>query len=100
MSTATLPGRPTRVPDLARVLLGGPELRGAACAARAPLWDDRVSGRETGRDRTDRHRAAITICHSCPVRVPCLERRLEDPTLGAGVYGGRVFRREPAGVAA
>lgn len=87
MSAPTRPG----ATGLASVLFGGPELRGAACAARAPLWDDHTDGRETDRDRKTRHRTAITVCGDCPVRTACLRNRLANPRLGGGVWGGHLF---------
>lgn len=80
--------------DFCGVLAAGPQLRGAACAGiDAHLFDDRLdqSPPETITDRDQRHQRAIDTCHGCPVRAPCLQMRVEDPSLGAGVFGGQVF---------
>lgn len=56
-TTATLPRRlprPAGTPDLvdlASVLVADPDLRGAACAASAPMWEGWADGRETARER-------------------------------------------------
>lgn len=97
--TATIPGThlwPADPPDLSTVLLTGPDLRGAACAGpHAHLWDDALDGyqrrRENDTNRAERHQSAIDTCRECPVLEQCLQARFDDPTLGAGVYGGRLF---------
>ncbi|MGH3882880.1 MAG: hypothetical protein ACRDRC_05685 [Pseudonocardiaceae bacterium] len=72
----------------------GPDLPHAACKGQVPtlgpLWDDRVSG-EIPDERTTRHQQATAICRTCPELNACHQARITDPTLGAGIWGGRLF---------
>jgi predicted nucleic acid-binding Zn ribbon protein len=74
----------------------GPELTGAACKGRGPLWDENLDPQEPAVVREDRHRAAIDICRvACPIRVECLATRTAEPSLGGGIYGGQLFATTP-----
>lgn len=90
--------KPTSAVDFCGVLLTGPPLPGAACAGTdAHLWDDRLDQTppESPTARDQRHQLAIETCQKCPVRAECLQKRLNDPTLGKGVFGGQVFDSDP-----
>lgn len=81
----------------------GPDLPGAACKGRAPLFDDWREHRtekgtfrpETATERVERHARAIEICGVCPIRAACLEERLAQPALGAGIWAGQLFGHGP-----
>lgn len=47
-----------------------PTLSRAACAGRAPLFDDEIDG-ETAEQREARHHSATSICRNCPVQREC-----------------------------
>lgn len=70
----------------------GPELTGAACKGRGPLWDENLDPQEPAAVREERHRAAIDVCWlACPIRVECLATRTTTPSLGGGIWGGELF---------
>lgn len=58
-----------------------PTLSGAACAGRAPLFDDEIDG-ETAEHREARHHIATSICRSCPVQPECRAAASEHHALG------------------
>ncbi|MEV0078053.1 WhiB family transcriptional regulator [Nocardia neocaledoniensis] len=68
--------------------LGDDRLDGAACSARAPLFDAEVDG-EDDDDRRYRLDAAARICHSCPVLVDCNRVARELGADAIGVWAGR-----------
>jgi hypothetical protein len=94
--SAPIPARhpwPTHSPI--RLLLDTPTLEGAACKGQAPLWDGHLDTPETPQARRERHQQALEICRTCPVKRACLERRRAYPSLGDGVWGGRLFETTP-----
>lgn len=69
-----------------------PRLEGAACAGRAPWFDEFVDG-ETTTARTARLDAARTICGTCPVRIACATAATEHQS--TGIWAGQL--RNPTG---
>lgn len=65
----------------------GPALPGAACAGRAPLFDDVLPG-ETPDARQERHRLAARTCRACPALAVCRDRLPRLPARTSGVYAG------------
>ncbi|MDZ7917590.1 MAG: WhiB family transcriptional regulator [Rhodococcus sp. (in: high G+C Gram-positive bacteria)] len=61
--------------------LADPTLSGAACAGRAPLFDDEIVG-ETAERREARHRIATSICGRCPVQPQCRAAAGDHHALG------------------
>ncbi|MGS2805958.1 WhiB family transcriptional regulator [Nocardia sp. MW-W600-9] len=68
--------------------LADDRLDGAACTARAPLFDAVVDG-EDDDDRLYRLIAAARICHDCPVLVACNRIARELGADAIGVWAGR-----------
>ena len=65
-----------------------PNLFGAACAGKAPLFDGRGKG-ESWAAAEDRHDQARVICRTCPVQRSCAQALLDLP-LGQrhGIWAG------------
>lgn len=85
-------------PVVALPTLLGPELMGAACKGRGPLWDENLDPQEPSAVREERHRAAVDVCWlACPIRVECLATRIAEPSLGGGVWGGQLFAGTSSG---
>ncbi|MHD0278842.1 WhiB family transcriptional regulator [Rhodococcus aetherivorans] len=72
-----------------------PRLTGAACAGRAPLFDEHIDG-ELELDRHARLDAARHICHGCRVQSACRAAALEQDH-PAGVWAGRLRNHNPQG---
>jgi WhiB family redox-sensing transcriptional regulator len=67
----------------------GPALPGAACAGRAPRFDDAIDG-ETPKQRRARLVSAAEVCEPCPVRARC--NRIADAIPAAvGVWAGSLY---------
>lgn len=62
-----------------------PALSGAACAGRAPLFDDEIDD-ESAEQREARHHVAASICRSCPVQPGC--RAAAGDHYALGVWAG------------
>lgn len=62
---------PAWLPMLRRARLTDPRLSDAACSGKAPMFDTDPLPGETPTDTTNRHAAAIQICHQCPVLASC-----------------------------
>ena len=73
----------------------GPALPGAACKAKAPLFDNRVD-KETADQRDQRHADAIELCLSCPVFNQC-KPGPDDDGIWRGTLYDRKQRRCPCG---
>lgn len=78
----------TACPKAIGVLAGlvDPRLTGAACAGRAPLFDDQLDG-EYDDDREYRLGAAARICRGCPVLALCGTAANEHPARGVWGWG-------------
>ncbi|WKX00715.1 WhiB family transcriptional regulator [Rhodococcus aetherivorans] len=92
----TKPGRWPLIGDALTALVD-PRLTGAACAGRAPLFDEHIDG-ELELDRHARLDAARHICHGCPVQSACRVAALEQHH-PAGVWAGRLRNHNPQGYA-
>ena len=76
----------------------GPNLPQAACkGATEPLWDFSVDG-ELPCQRAERLERGTAICRTCPEREACRAARLNNPDLGAGLYGGVLFGHDSSDV--
>ncbi|MFC9833189.1 WhiB family transcriptional regulator [Rhodococcus sp. NPDC127530] len=78
--------RKNQLPPLLEALVN-PDLEGAACAGRAPWFDDAIDG-ESDEDRADRLDAARRVCRGCPVRAACHSAAAEH--VSTGVWAGRL----------
>ncbi|MDT2004555.1 hypothetical protein FXW78_07060 [Rhodococcus opacus] len=67
--------------------LVNPELEGAGCAGRAPMFDDDVDG-ETPEERLARLGVAFSICRDCPVHAACDTAAREHQSVG--LWAGRL----------
>ncbi|WP_395704747.1 WhiB family transcriptional regulator [Rhodococcus ruber] len=76
-----------RIPGRLAALVD-PRLTGAACAGRAPMFDDELFG-ETTENRSARLTAAARICRGCPVRSACRTAVLEQDR-PVGMWAGRL----------
>ena len=77
-----------QIPDRLAALVD-PRLTGAACAGRAPMFDDELFG-ETAENRSARLAHAANLCRGCPVRSACrtAAREQDHPT---GIWAGTDF---------
>lgn len=84
-------GPAERAHALTRAVLDGPDLTGAACTGRAPLFDEQDPW-ETPEAYTARMDTARAVCRTCPVREKCaaVAAGLTDHQR-AGVWAGDVL---------
>lgn len=80
-------GRQPSIPELIEALVD-PRLSGAACAGRAPMFDDEIPG-EIEAEQSRRLSAAAAVCIRCPVRSACRTAASELDHL-AGVWAGNL----------
>lgn len=83
-------------PALAMVLqmLSPVDLDGAACAGRAPEFDDHLDG-ESDDQRDARHAAAVALCRHCPVIDGCRRVAVALPH-ASGIWAAQEWPVRPA----
>lgn len=75
-------------PPAELIALVDPRLHGAACAGRAPLFDERQDN-ETAAAAAERHWGAKRVCARCPVFEHCAQAAAELPKRQRhGVWAG------------